>query len=151
MIELETFADYAKYVEFGFEPGPWLTVTQEMIDRFADATLDRNWYHVDTKRAHAELPDGKTIAHGLLTLSLVPGMAAQIARVKRHGRALNYGCDHVRYPAPVQAGARIRLHMRVVDAREQKGGIMIRRQFTMEIEGGDRPALVADMLTLTYS
>lgn len=151
MIELETFADYAKYVDFQFEPSPWLVVTQEMINRFAEVTLDHNWYHVDEVRARAELPGGKTIAHGLLTLSLVPGMAAQIARVRRHGRALNYGCDRVRYPAPVQVDSRIRLLMRVAKAEPREGGVMITRQFTMMIDGVEKPALVANMLTLTYS
>src|SRR3546814_3243698 len=79
-----------------------------MINRFAAATLDHNWYHVDEQRARTDMPGGKTIAHGLLSLSLVPGMAAQIARVRRHGRALNYGCDRVRYPAPVPVDSRIR-------------------------------------------
>src|SRR3546814_18584372 len=91
------------------------------------------------------MPGGKTIAHGLLTLSLVPGMAAQIARVRRHGRALNYGCDRVRYPAPIPVDSRIRLHMQVVNAEARKEGVMITRQFTMMIDGADKPALVASM------
>src|SRR3546814_5985620 len=122
-----------------------------MINRFAAATLDHNWYHGDEQRARTDMPCGKTIAHGLLSLSLVPGMAAQIARVRRHGRALNYGCDRVRYPAPVPVDSRIRLHMQVVNAEARKEGVMITRQFTMMIDGADKPALVASMLTLAYS
>ena len=150
MIEIEKINELERYVGHGFEPSGWLTITQQMIDHFADATGDRNWYHCDVERCAREMPDGKTIAHGLMTLSLVPGMTNDIMRVTRHGRALNYGCDRVRYPAPVPGGSRLRLHMQVTEASAQKGGTMIRRAFTMEIEGSDRPALIADMLTLAY-
>ncbi len=92
----------------------WVTIDQPLIDRFADVTGDRNWYHVDLERAARELPGGRPIAHGLLTLSLVPGLAGQIVQVRRHGRAFNYGFDRVRYPVPVAAGDRVRLRMLVL-------------------------------------
>ena len=123
-------------------------VTQETIDRFAELTLDDNWYHVDIERAARELPGGKTIAHGLYTLSLVPGLSKQIFRMSAHGRAFNYGYDKVRYPAPVPVGSRLRLHMSVDEAHEERGGLMICRTFLMELEGAEAPALVAVARTL---
>jgi|SRR5258706_4699664 acyl dehydratase len=151
MVELDTLADYARFLGHTFEPGEWVVIDQKMIDDFADATWDRNWYHVDVERARRELPEGRTIAHGLLTLSLVPALAAKIVSIKRHGRALNYGFDRVRYPAPVPVDSRIRLHMRVLSVEQAKGGTLIRKGYTMELEGEGKPALVTDMLTLAYS
>lgn len=102
-MEMETLADYANYVGHHFDPSPWLMIDQKMIDDFGAVTKDLNWYHVDIERARRELPGGRTIAHGLLTLSLVPALAAQIASVRHHGRAFNYGFDRVRYPHPYQS------------------------------------------------
>jgi acyl dehydratase len=150
MVELETLADCARYLGHVFEPSQWVTIDQKMIDDFAEATWDRNWYHVDIERARRELPGGRTIAHGLLTLSLVPALGAQIMKVTRHGRALNYGFDRVRYPTPVPADSRIRLHMRVLSVEPAKGGTLIKKGYTMELEGADKPALVTDMLILAY-
>lgn len=151
MVELDTLSDYTRYVGHEFGPGEWVLIDQKMIDDFAEATWDRNWYHVDIERARRELPEGRTIAHGLLTLSLVPALAAKIVAVKRHGRALNYGYDRVRYPVPVMVDSRIRLHMRVMSVEQAKGGTLIRKGYTMELEGGSKPALVTENLTLSYS
>lgn len=149
-MQIETFGDYVHLVGRTFPPGRWVTIDQAMIDAFAAVTGDRNWYHVDIERARRELPGGRTIAHGLLTLSLVPALAAEIVSVRRHGRALNYGFDRVRYPAPVPAESRIRLHLRVLAAERAKGGLMIRTGYTMELEGAAKPALVTEMLALAY-
>jgi acyl dehydratase len=151
MTSVDTLAELAAYVGQDLGCSDWVTVDQVMIDRFAELTGDRNWYHVDIERAARELPDGKTIAHGLLTLSLVPGLGGQIVEVRRHGRAFNYGLDKVRYPAPVQAGARVRLRMKVTDASEVPGGTMLNRLLTMELEGSAKPAMVAEMLTLVVA
>ena len=150
MITVSNFRELAGYIGHDFTPSDWVGITQERIDRFAEVTGDDNWYHVDVARAARELPGGRTLAHGLLTLALVPGLSKQIFRVTAHGRALNYGYDKLRFPAPVECGERVRLHMEVLDAREEKGGMMIRRSFTMEVQGKDRPALVAEALTLAY-
>ena len=125
-------------------------IDQEMIDRFAELSGDRNWYHVDVDRARRELPGGRTIAHGLLTLSLAPGLAGQIVRVLHHGRALNYGLNKVRYPMPVSADSRLRLKMDVAGAQRVKDGTMLTRLYTMELEGAGKPAMVAEMMTLIY-
>jgi acyl dehydratase len=150
MVQLEVFADFARYVGDVLEPSDWVTIDQKMIDDFAEATWDRNWYHIDVERARRELPGGRTIAHGLLTLSLVPALGARIISVKHHGRALNYGFDHVRYPAPVQVDSRIRLHLRVLSVEPAKGGMLIRKGYSMELEDSDKPALVTENLVLAY-
>lgn len=150
MFEIANFTELANHVGHEFQPSGWARITQEMIDGFAKLTGDTNWYHLDADRAAQELPGGRTLAHGLLTLSLVPGLSQQIFRVTAHGRALNYGYDKLRFPAPVESGARLRLHMRVTSSKPAKGGLMIRRGFTMELEGSERPALVAEALTLAY-
>lgn len=148
MLSVETLAELARHVGEDLGCSDWVTIDQAMIDRFADITGDRNWYHVDIERAARELPGGKTIAHGLLTLSLVPGLAGQIVKVRAHGRAFNYGLNKVRYPEPVPAGSRLRMHMKVLSAERVEGGTMLVRRYTMELEGVAKPAMVAEMLSL---
>lgn len=148
MTSVDTLAELAAFVGQDLGCSDWIEIDQSMINRFAELTGDVNWYHVDIERAARELPDGKTIAHGLLTLSLVPGLAGQIVEVRRHGRAFNYGLNKVRYPAPVQAGARVRLRMKVVSADKSPAGTMLERLYTMELENSAKPAMVAEMLSL---
>jgi acyl dehydratase len=149
-VEMESLADYEAYVDKMLAPSAWVTIDQKMIDAFGEATGDRNWYHMDVERAARELPGGRTIAHGLLTLSLVPDMASQIVSVRRRGRAFNYGFDRVRFPAPVPADSRIRLHLKIVGVERRKDGLFIRNRYTMELEGGPKPALSAEMMVLAY-
>ena len=148
MLTVDTLADLKAHVGRDLGHSDWVTIDQDLIDRFADLTGDRNWYHVDRERAARDLRGGLAIAHGLLTLSLVPGLAGQIVQVRHHGRAFNYGFDKVRYPVPVSAGDRVRLHMHVLSADPAPGGTMLKRRYTMEREGADKPAMVADMLSL---
>lgn len=151
MISVETLAELSTHIGEDLGASDWLTINQKMIDAFAAITGDRNWYHCDLERAARELPGGRTIAHGLLTLSLVPGMAGQIVEVRRHGRAFNYGLNKVRFPSPVPADSRVRLRMKVVSAEPQAAGTMLCRGYTMELEGSDKPAMVAEMLSLIVS
>jgi acyl dehydratase len=146
MLTVDTLADLASHVGENLGCSQWLIVDQPMIDRFAELTGDENWYHVDLKRAANELPGGRTIVHGLLTLSLVPGLAGQIVSIRNHGRALNYGLNKVRFPVPVPADSRVRL--KVLSAQPAKEGIMLVRDYTIELEGASKPAMVAEMLTL---
>ena len=148
MLSVDSLAELAEHVGQEIGCSDWVTIDQPLIDRFAELTGDRNWYHVDRERAARELPGGLPIAHGLLTLSLVPGLAGQIVQVRHHGRAFNYGFDRVRYPVPVAAGDRVRLRMWVLAADPAPGGTMLKRRYTMELEGADKPAMVADMLSL---
>src|SRR5919198_5400341 len=105
MIELERPADLAQYVGKEIGVSDWFTVDQALIDKFADATGDHQWIHVDVERAKRELPGGKTIAHGYLTLSLVPRLAATLLKVSKRRRGVNYGSNKVRFTNVVPAGA----------------------------------------------
>jgi acyl dehydratase len=151
MLELETPQDIVKHVGRELGPSDWMTVDQAMIDKFAEATGDHQWIHVDVERARQEMPGGKTIAHGYLTLSLVPRLAATLSRVKKRSRGINYGSNKVRFITPVQAGARVRLRQRIANVEEVPGGVRVTSEMTMEIEGQAKPALVAETLGMSYA
>jgi acyl dehydratase len=151
MLELETPKDLLELVGRELGPSEWMTIDQAMIDKFADATGDHQWIHVDVERARREMPGGKTIAHGYLTLAMVPRMAATLMRVKKRSRGLNYGSNKVRFIAPVPAGARVRLRQRIANAEPVAGGVRVTSEMTVEIEGQERPALVAETLGISYS
>jgi acyl dehydratase len=125
----------------------WLEVDQARIDAFADATLDHQWIHVDVEAAAAG-PFGTTIAHGLLTLSLLPHFASQVFRLETPGARLNYGLEKVRFPAPVPVGSRLRSHVRFADVRDLPAGKQLVVEHTVEIEGQDKPACVAQHVVL---
>ena len=150
MLKLETPKDLLEHVGQELGPSEWLTVTQEMIDKFAEATGDHQWIHVDVERARKEMPGGKTIAHGYLTLSLVPRLAATLTRVKKRSRGVNYGSNKVRFINPVPAGARIRLRQRIKNVEDITGGVRVTSEMTVEIEGQDKPALVAELIGQQY-
>ena len=151
MLELETPLDLKQHVGRELGPSQWMTVDQPMIDKFAEATGDHQWIHVDVERARKELPGGKTIAHGYLTLSLVPRLAATLSRVKKRSRGLNYGSNKVRFINPVPAGARIRLRQRIRNVEDIPGGVRVTSEMTVEIEGHDKPALVAELISQQYA
>ena len=125
--------------------GDWLTVSQERINAFADVTEDQQWIHVDAERA-AHGPFGSTIAHGLLTLSLVPRLIRDLIDVRHADAVVNYGIDGVRFLTPVPSGARVRAHTELVEATESIRGVRVRLKNTVELDGSDRPALVADTI-----
>jgi acyl dehydratase len=127
----------------------WFEITQERIDRFAEVTEDRQWIHLDVERATREL--GGPIAHGFLTLSMLSAMTAQVVRIEGASRGVNYGFDKVRFLNPVPAGARIRLRETLISVEEKAGGLALRRACTVEIEGQEKPALVADWLSVVYA
>ena len=151
MLELETPQDLLKMTGRELGPSEWMTIDQPMIDKFADATGDHQWIHVDVERAKREMPGGRTIAHGYLTLAMVPRMAATLMRVKQRRRGVNYGSNKVRFIAPVPAGARIRLRQRIAKAEAVEGGVRVTSEMTVEIEGQERPALVAETIGISYS
>jgi acyl dehydratase len=125
----------------------WLEIRQTRIDGFADATGDHQWIHVDPERAKRG-PFGKTIAHGYLTLSLVNCFLPQIIEVRGISMGVNYGCDRVRFPAPVPVGAKVRGVGELVAAEEVKGGaVQVTVRVTVEVEGSERPACVADTIS----
>lgn len=134
--------------------GPWLEVSQERINLFAEATGDHQWIHVDPERARRESPMGATIAHGFLTLSLIPaltglgeGKAEQYEGMKM---ALNYGLNRVRFVSPVIVGSRLRAVSKLIGVDEVAGGLQITTEVTIEIEGGQKPACVAETVSRIY-
>ncbi|MFF5076488.1 MaoC family dehydratase [Actinoplanes sp. NPDC000266] len=121
----------------------WLEITQDRVDRFADATGDHQWIHVDVERARSG-PFGGTIAHGYLTLSLVIPLFGQLLDIQGVKMSVNYGLDRVRFPAPVKVGAKIRLAAVVAEVTEVAGnGVQMLLDFTVEVDGSGKPALVA--------
>ncbi|MEU7020894.1 MaoC family dehydratase [Streptomyces sp. NPDC046203] len=127
----------------------WLEIEQDRIDRFADATGDHQWIHVDPERAAAG-PFGRTIAHGYLTLSLLPALVPQVMRVEGMKMGLNYGTEKVRFPAPVPVGSRLRATAVLTEVREAGGGVQVTAKVTVEREGGDKPVCVAESVSRYY-
>lgn len=128
-------------------PSPWLTIDQARIDDFARATGDHQWIHVDVDRA-ARGPFGRTIAHGYLTLSMVPQLLNEILDVTNRGSGVNYGIDRVRFISPVVEGARIRMRGRLTDATPRGEGVRYRLELVIELEGSERPAMVGEFIVL---
>jgi acyl dehydratase len=139
---------------FGADLGssPWLAIDQRRIDAFADCTLDRQYIHTDPEQA-ARTPFGGTIAHGFLTLSLLTHFAEALGvRFENTVMGINYGFDKVRFLAPVKVGSRIRARARLLDAQEKRPGqFLVRQEFTVEIEGEAKPALLAEWLTMAIT
>ena len=125
----------------------WLEITRDRVDAFADATGDHQWIHVDPVRA-AEGPYGGTIAHGYLTLSLLPVLGAEVMDIRGVGMVINYGLEKVRFPAAVPVGARIRAGIELVSLQRKTSGVQLNSVVTVDIEGEDRPALVAETVRL---
>lgn len=128
--------------------GEWTVITQEMIDQFADATHDHQWIHVDENKAAAG-PFGTRIAHGFLTLSLIPGIAKP-AEVPGVRMGINYGLDRVRFITPVPSGSRVRAHSKLLEVSEVTGGLQLKTEITIELEGSEKPACVAETLSRLY-
>lgn len=129
----------------------WVEITQERINLFADATGDHQWIHVDVERAKRDMPGGKTIAHGFLTLSLIPMLSQQISHINNVRNGINYGCNKVRFTSPVQAGSKVRARAKLIAADPMdKGGVRLTNQVTIEIDGQERPACVAETMSIVY-
>ncbi len=128
----------------------WITVTQERIQLFADATGDHQWIHLDTERA-AQGPFGTTIAHGFLTLSLLPEMGASAMEVLDTRMGVNYGLGKVRFPSPVPAGSRVRGRFKLLKFEPLEGGAQITMECTMEREGSEKPVCVAESIARRYA
>ena len=128
----------------------WVLIDQDRINKFADATGDHQWIHIDVERAKTEMPGGKTIAHGYLTLSLIPMLGAQIMRITGVSRGINYGSNKVRFTNMVQVGSRVRGRQKTLSVEPKGGGVQMTSEMTIEIEGQDRPACVAETIGLIY-
>ena len=128
----------------------WLTVTQERITQFAEATEDRQWIHIDRERAKKESPFGMTIAHGFLTLSLISRFMKDVIQVRGVGMAINYGLNRVRFPAPVRGGSRIRARVSLLSLKEVSGAHEAAFSVTVESEGVEKPCCVAESIVRYY-
>jgi acyl dehydratase len=128
----------------------WVEITQERINKFADATGDHQWIHVDVERAKKEMPGGKTIAHGYLTLSLIPWLTGGMLRVEGVTRGINYGSNKVRFTNMVPVGSRVRARQRLVSVEPRSGGMQLTNEVTIEVEGQQRPACIAETISLVY-
>ena len=128
----------------------WIVVDQHRIDQFAEATADYQWIHVDTERAAREMPNGKTIAHGYLTLALIPALTGDFVEVKNLARAINFGLNKVRFYAPVPVGAKLRGRATVLQARRRAGALLLTSEVRIEVEGVRKPACVAETLGMYF-
>lgn len=147
---VESFED-AKALE-GVEVGvsDWIVIDQHRIDQFAEATADYQWIHVDTERAAREMPDGKTIAHGYMTLALIPALTSGFVEMKNLERAINYGVNKVRFYAPVSVGAKLRARTTVNQVRRRAGALFLTTEVRLEVEGERKPACVAETLGMYF-
>ncbi len=145
------YNDLPTYVGQELGVSEWVEITQDQINMFAEATGDHQWIHVDVDRASKELPTGTTIAHGFLTLSLIPMLGAQILRVDGVSRGINYGCNKVRFTNMVPTGSRVRARQKLLSVEERAGGLQMINEITIEIEGQDRPACVAETISIIYA
>jgi acyl dehydratase len=128
----------------------WVEITQDRINQFADATGDHQWIHVDVERAAKEMPGGKTIAHGYLTLSLIPWLAGGMLQVQGVTRGINYGSNKVRFTNMVPVGSKVRARQKLLNAEPKAGGMQITNEVTIELEGAERPACVAETISLIF-
>ncbi len=128
----------------------WVVIDQHRIDQFAEATADHQWIHVDTERAVREMPDGKTIAHGYLTLALIPAFTGDFVHVENLARAINFGLNKVRFYAPVPVGSRLRGRAVVLKAQQRAGALLLTSEVRLEVEGQRKPACVAETLGMYF-
>jgi len=154
MSQQEVMAELQAKIGTETHVGDWVMVDQSRINQFADATGDHQWIHVDADRAKSESPFKDTIAHGFLTLSMVPMLTREVEgdgpRYPGVKLAVNYGLNKVRFPSPVKVGSRVRSRTRLKEVGEVTGGLQIIREITVELEGGDKPCCVAETITRLY-
>ena len=145
MTKTVQFADLKSVEGLDLGCSDWVEITQDMINTFAEVTNDHQWFHVDVERAKKEI--GGTIAHGFLTVSLMSGMSYGLLKIEGVTRAINYGFDKLRFLAPVPAGSRVRGRFKLLSAEDKGGGRwLIKHELTIEIDGADKPALIAEWL-----
>ena len=128
----------------------WVVIDQHRIDQFAEATGDYQWIHVDTERAAREMPNGKTIAHGYLTLALIPALTGNFVDVRNLARAINFGLNKVRFYTPVLVGAKMRARTTVLQVRRRSGAMLLTSETRLEVEGERKPACVAETLGMYF-
>ena len=145
----ENLAEMSKEVGKEIGVSDWVEIDQDRINKFADATGDHQWIHIDPERTQKEL-GMPTIAHGYLTLSLLPLLQSKISGVKSVTRGINYGANKVRFTNMVPVNSKVRARVKLLAAEPKSGGIQVTNEVTMEIDGNDRPAMVAETLSLLF-
>ena len=142
------YADLTSLIGEEMGVSDWVVVDQDRVNLFADATGDHQWIHIDVERANREM--GGPIAHGYLTLSLIPFLGAGIMRITGVTRGINYGSDKVRFTNMVRVGKRVRMRQKLLNVQPKAGGLQMTTECTIEIEGEDRPACVAETISVVY-
>lgn len=146
------FSTISEFIGKEIGVSDWVTVDQEMINAFADATGDHQWIHVDVEKCKTDSPSGKTIAHGYLTLSLLPMLSSQIGTMPsglKH--VFNYGSDKIRFLNPVPSGSKVRMRSTLLDVTQKgEGRYLFKTQATVEIDGVDKPAMIAETLAMAF-
>ena len=143
--------DLLGHINHNLGYGGWILIDQKKINEFALISGDHQWIHVDTDRAVNEMPDGKTIAHGLLTLCMSADLAGNVLKIEQLKQSINYGIDKVRFTSPVKVGTKIRMNSVIEDVTERDNGVIyLKIKRVVEMEDGERPAMVASTISLLY-
>jgi acyl dehydratase len=151
MREIATLAELKALVGQEVAVSDWVEITQERVNQFAEATGDHQWIHLDLERCKRESPFGGPIAHGFLTLSLLPMLMQNSVRMTDVRMGVNYGLNKVRFPAPVPVGSKVRSRTTVLSVQDIEGGAQVTWQVTIEREGGDKPVCVAESISRRYT
>ena len=151
MVIINNPSEIKDFINKPLTPSEWYHVTQDKINKFADATSDHQWIHVDEEKAKKEMPDGKTIAHGYYMVSLLPILAAQNAKIKNTSKTLNYGSDKVRFINMVKVDSYVRLNRTIISCEEMKnGGFRVVNKCELEIKNDIKPAFIAETISLVF-
>ena len=143
--------DLLDHINHDLGYGEWILIDQKKINEFASISGDHQWIHVDTDRAVNEMPDGKTIAHGLLTLCMSADLAGNVLKIEQLKQSINYGIDKVRFTSPVKVGTKIRMNSVIEDVTERDNGVIyLKIKRVVEMEDEERPAMVASTISLLY-
>ena len=143
--------DLLDHINHNLGYGEWILIDQKKINEFASISGDHQWIHVNTDRAVNEMPDGKTIAHGLLTLCMSADLAGNVLKIEQLKQSINYGIDKVRFTSPVKVGTKIRMNSVIEDVTERDNGVIyLKIKRVVEMEDGERPAMVASTISLLY-
>jgi acyl dehydratase len=151
MREIATLAELKTLVGQEVAVSDWVEISQERVNQFAEATGDHQWIHLDVERCKRESPFGGPIAHGFLTLSLLPMLMQNSVRMTDVRMGVNYGLNKVRFPAPVPVGSKVRSRTTVLSVEDIEGGAQVTWQVTIEREGGDKPVCVAESISRRYT
>jgi acyl dehydratase len=143
-------SEITKHVGEEMGVSEWVQIDQDRVNKFADATGDHQWIHIDVERAKRELPTKGTIAHGYLTLSLIPFLASKISRIDGVSRGINYGSNKVRFTNMVPVGSKVRARSKLIAAEPKGPGMQLTNEITIEIEGQERPACIAETISVVY-